>query len=92
MTDDEAALQISLAIGLLDIVMYHEQKTKPKGARASAVRNLIDNSLRVIDLYRINALPPVKLKLACEILDAVENTVNQRCLAYFEWRSWEDYA
>jgi len=88
--EDAKTIQLSLAIGFAEIVRYDEKQINPKSARSRALNKLIDDTWRVVDMYRINAFSPAKLKFASEILDAVELLVHNRTGAYYEWRSgWQ---
>lgn len=90
MTDDEASILLSLAVGLMDLVHYHECKVKRKSARALSVGNLIDNSLRVLDLYRVRSWDGNKLDLADSILNETEELVGRWIGARADWHSgWE---
>lgn len=90
MREDVRCMQIALAVGFLEIVRSVEEDEKPRGARASALRNLIDNSWKVCDQFKTNAWPASKLKFADEVLTAAELMVNQRADAYFNWHSgWQ---
>lgn len=76
MNDDEAAIHAALAIGHLEIIRYYECKANPKGPRARAVRDLIDRSLKIVDLYRLEAFSAEKEAKASRVLDEVEKIVN----------------
>lgn len=78
MSDDCKTIHISLAIGHLEIVRYEENKLNKKSARARAVNDLIDRSLKVCDFYRMEAFSPEKLAIASKLLDEVEKMTNQR--------------
>lgn len=77
LSEDAKTIHISLAVGMLEIVRYDENKFKPMGARTRAINNLIDNSLKVCDFYRINSWPAHKLNKATNVLDDVESLVRQ---------------
>lgn len=77
MSDDEATIHITLAVGCLEIVRYHENKHKPKGARARAVNDLIDRTLKVCDLYRVEAWDIKKQAVASTVLDKIEALVSR---------------
>lgn len=90
LSEDVKCMQVALAIGFLEIVRSMEFDDSPKSARATALRNLIDNSWKVCDQFKTNSWPPAKLKFADEVLTAAEVMVNQRADAYFNWHSgWE---
>lgn len=78
MTNDAKTIHIALGIGMLEIVRYHEEKLKPKGARARSLGNLIDNANRVCDFYRVNAWPPEKLAKTSAVLDEIEALIKER--------------
>jgi len=78
MTEDAKTIHISLAIGLLEIVRYEENRINHKSARAIAVGKLIDHSLKVVDYYRVNSWSGDKLSLASDTLDEVEKLITER--------------
>jgi hypothetical protein len=89
-SEDAKTIQLALAVGFMEIVRYDEEQINYKSARSSALRNLIDNTWKVTDQFKINAWPPAKLKFADELLTAVETLVHNRTGAYYEWRSgWQ---
>lgn len=77
MTDDEKAMHVSIAIGALETVRSAEYDIKPKSARSLALANLIDNSLRVLDMYRANAWVDSKRTKAAYVLDAIERMISR---------------
>jgi len=72
MTDDEKSIHVSLAVGHLDLVHYFEKKENPKGIRAREVGRVIDQSMRLIDLFRLFAWEGEKSAKASRFLDEVE--------------------
>lgn len=77
MNDDEATIHITLAVGCLEVVRYYEEKLKPKGTRARALNDLIDRSLKVCDLYRVEAWNMEKQAIASKVLDKIEALVKR---------------
>lgn len=89
-SEDAKTIQLALAVGFMEIVRYDEEQINRKSARASALRNLIDNTWKVTEQFKVNAWPPAKLLFASELLDAVEQMVHQRTASYYNWHSgWE---
>jgi len=88
LSEDGKTIQCSLAIGFLEIVRSLEHDINPKSARSRALDNLIDNSWKVVDQFRVNSFPPAKLRFASDVLDAVESLVNDMTSSYYKWNSW----
>ena len=78
MTDDEATIHITMGIGCLEVVKYYENKAKPTGARARALNDLIDRSMKVCDLYRLEAWGTEKQSKASEVLDEIEEMIKRK--------------
>lgn len=70
MNEATKRLHIYAALGMLEMVRSLEEDINPKSARSLALKNLIDNSIRVGDFYNINKL-------------CVENTMANRLLDEF---------
>ena len=77
MTDNEASIHVSLAIGCLETIRYDENKQNPKSARSRALNDLIDRSLKVCDMYRLHAWTQENQNKAAKVLDSIEVMVKQ---------------
>jgi hypothetical protein len=76
MGDDEKAIYLSLAMGLIELVKADEEDTKPKGARAVALKNLYSNCDKIIDFYRLVEWDLDKQILAGKTLERIEKLVS----------------
>jgi hypothetical protein len=76
MSNNENTIMVTLAVGTLEIVKYHENKIAPKGPRARAVNDLIERSLKVCDLYRLEAWDKEQQAIASTVLDKIEAIVS----------------
>lgn len=77
MTDDEKTMHVSIAIGALETVRFGEEQINPKSARATALKNIIDNAYRVVDMYRINSWEQEKLNIAARVLEKIEADITR---------------
>jgi hypothetical protein len=78
MGPDEKAIYLSLAMGLIELVKADEEDTKPKGARAVALKNLYSNCDKIIDFYKIVDWELSKQQQASRTLEAIELLVSRR--------------
>lgn len=78
MNDQEASIHIVLAVGCLETVRYYQTKVNPKSARARALSDLIDRSLKVCDMYRVHAWSQENQNKASNVLDRIEQMVKQK--------------
>ena len=75
MDDDSKALYICLAMGLIEMVLTDEVDTKPRGARATALKSLYDRCDKIIDYYRLVSWPLEKQLLAGTTLERIEKII-----------------
>jgi len=79
MSEDAKMVQIALAVGFLELVLYEEKQISPKGGmKIDALEKLMACTWEVCDFYKVNAVSPIKLSAASNFLDEVELLVKQR--------------
>ena len=78
MSDDEASMHISLAMGHIECVREFEATQGKKGSiRVTRLENLYENCGRVIDEYRLISWPLPKQNMAGFVLDRIQKLIRQ---------------